>query len=146
MAIDKSGTYWVGSAAADLDEYLRALTAESYPADRVVHARCHPECDHDRFGLMYDADQGCARRACARCRCTHEICDSDETWPDAEPETLKCSCGGTEYEIAVAFSHREDGSVKWITVGARCAKCGVLGSPVDWKIEYAPTDHLYAQV
>jgi hypothetical protein len=35
--------------------------------------------------------------------------------------------------------------VKWITVGTRCAACGVLGSPVDWKIDYGPTDHLLRQ-
>jgi hypothetical protein len=27
---------------------------------------------------------------------------------------------------------------KWITVGARCASCGMLGAYVDWKIDYAP--------
>jgi hypothetical protein len=56
--------------------------------------------------------------------------------------------GGTWW--TVGFSHGyvvERGlEVRWITVGVRCASCGVLGAPVEWKIDYAPTAHLYAQV
>ena len=86
MTIDKSGEYWVGTMAADLDEYLRLLTAESYPADRIVHATC--TCGNDRFRLQADSNEGCARRVCTRCRRTHLICDSEESWSDAEPEAL----------------------------------------------------------
>jgi hypothetical protein len=35
MTIDKSGTYWVGTEATDIEECLRASTQEGYPADRV---------------------------------------------------------------------------------------------------------------
>lgn len=144
MTIDKSGKYWIGSEAADLDEYLRGMTAEGYPADRFVHAKC--SCGNDRFRLQVDPDEGCARRTCSRCRRNHFICDSEENWSDAEPAGIECPCGATTFQIAVAFSHREDATVKWITVGIRCAKCGIVGAPVDWKIDYSPTDHLYAQV
>lgn len=41
------------------------------------------------------------------------------------------------------FAHREDHSVKWVTVGGRCLGCGVLGAYADWKIDYDATDHLY---
>jgi hypothetical protein len=67
-------------------------------------------------------------------------------WEDADPEAVACPCGTKVYEVTVAFSHREDSSVKWITVGHRCTKCGVLGSAVDWKVDYSPTEHLYQQV
>jgi hypothetical protein len=43
----------------------------------------------------------------------------------------------------VAFSHRDDTSIKWITVGARCGACGILGAAADWKIDYSPSEHLY---
>jgi hypothetical protein len=71
------------------------------------------------------------------------IGDSDEYWGDAEPEPVQCHCGGDAFELAVGFSFRADEEVRWITVGARCVACGALSSPVDWKIDYAPTDHLF---
>jgi len=144
MTIDTSGEFWIGTAAADLDEYLRTLTADGYPADRIVHATC--ACGGDRFHLEVDADEGCARRTCTRCQRPHFVCDSEEHWSDAEPEVAICPCHAKAFEIAVAFSHDDDASVKWITVGNRCVNCGVLGAAVDWKIDYGPTDHLYDQV
>jgi hypothetical protein len=144
IMIDRSSKYWTGTEAADLDEYLRALTAESYPADRIVHARC--ACGHSLFGIEVDTDEGCARRTCTKCRRAHFVCDSGEYWDDAEPETIVCECGARQFEVAVAFSHRGDASVKWLTVGRRCTKCGTLGSAVDWKLDYEPTAHLYNEV
>ena len=38
------------------------------------------------------------------------------------------------------FIRRDSGSVKWVYIGSRCANCGVLGSFLDWKIDYEPTD------
>ena len=72
--------------------------------------------------------------------------DSDEFWDDAEPEECVCPCGNDVHEVAVAFAHRSDQTVRWVTVGGRCIACGVLGAFADWKIDYAPTDHLYARV
>ena len=143
MTIDTSGKFWTGSESADLDEYLRALTAQSYAADRVVHARC--ACGSDRF-MSVDADEGCAQRTCTACKQKHLICDSADSWADASAKPVKCPCGGKEFEVAVAFSHRDDGSLKWVTVGERCTTCGVLGAAVDWKIDYEPTGHLYRSV
>jgi hypothetical protein len=144
MTIDTSGTYWVGTEAADIDEYLRAFTAGSYPADRFVHSVCG--CGHDRFRLQVDADEGAARRTCALCLAPHFICDSQEAWDAGEPEEVVCPCGVNFFELAVAFSHRDDGTVKWLTVGLRCGGCGILGAAVDWKIDYSPASHLYDQV
>lgn len=144
MAIDKSGTRWVGSEAADIEEYLRAVTAENYPADRFVHATC--TCGGAQFHLDADSNEGCTQRTCTRCKQSHLVCDSGEYRDDAEPEGLVCPCGANAFEVAVGFSHSDDGSVKWITVGMRCVTCGVLGSSADWKIDYGPTDQLYAQV
>ena len=53
---------------------------------------------------------------------------------------------GEVFQVAVAFAHREDKSLKWVTVGLRCVACGVLGAYADWKIDYEPTAHLYAAV
>ena len=143
MTIDKSGQWWKGTEFADVAEYLRDQTADGYPADEVVQSVC--TCGHTVFRLEVDEDEGCARRTCAACRKQAFICDSEEFWDEAEPMKLACPCRGRLFEVGVAFSKREDGDVRWITIGRRCVKCGVLGSPVDWKIDYGPTDHLLSQ-
>lgn len=40
MTINKTGRYWKGTDFADLDEYLRALTHDSYPASRGQVPSC----------------------------------------------------------------------------------------------------------
>jgi hypothetical protein len=144
MSIDETGEYWIGTEAGDIDGYLRAYTADGHPVDRIIHATC--PCGHNAFRLLVDADQGCAQRACSTCSRTQFVCDSAEHWAEAEPEQVTCPCGADSHEVAVGFNHREDGSAKWIFVGVRCVSCGVLGAVADWKIDYAPTDHLYALV
>ena len=57
-----------------------------------------------------------------------------------------CHCSGEEAELGVGFSEGQGGETRWITVGQRCARCGVLASFVDWKIDCAPTAHLRSQV
>lgn len=144
MAIDKSGEFWIGTAASDLDEYLRELSTNGYPIDRIVHAVCSCNANHFRLDVMQD--EGCARRACVRCQSSHFICDSDEFWNDLDSEPVICPCGSTSFQIAVGFAHGEDRSIRWLTVSERCVVCGMLGAAVDWKIDYAPSDHLYAAV
>jgi hypothetical protein len=65
---------------------------------------------------------------------------------EAEPKKLSCRpCRGRLFELGVAFSRDEDGDVRWITLGERCVRCGVLGAFADWKVDYAPTEHLLSQ-
>lgn len=42
--------------------------------------------------------------------------------------------------MQIGFIRRENGNVKWVYVGNRCIECGTLGSCLDWKIDYEPTD------
>jgi hypothetical protein len=145
MAIDKSGKFWTGAGASDIDEYLGALTASNAPAtDRYVHAAC--VCGSAAFGLAVDNDEGCAQRTCTRCKTKHLICDSADSVADAELEPVTCPCGGKEFQICVGFAHRDDRSIKWVYIGHRCTRCGVLASSVDWKVDYAPAEHLYDHV
>ena len=45
------------------------------------------------------------------------------------------------YEIGIGISIGQSKDwVRWMSVGLRCAKCGLLGSPVDWKADYSLTD------
>jgi hypothetical protein len=140
MAIDTSGKWWKGANFADLAEYVRLLTADGYPAERVIQSIC--ACGNPTFHLLADQDAGCAQRICTACRQVVFIGDSAEYWADAEPKEVSCPCKQRVFEIGVGFSFREQGEVKWITVGQRCSKCGILASYVDWKIDYSPSTHL----
>ena len=142
MSIDDSGEYWIGSEAADLDEYLRAYSASDNLVDRIVHPKC--ACGNATFRVRVDSEEGCAQRICSTCESERLVCDSGEHLNDADPEEGICPCGANVFELAVGFSHRKSGgALKWITLATRCTQCGVLGAIVDWKIDYTPTEHLY---
>jgi len=144
MAIDTSGKWWKGQNADDLVEYVRLLTEQGYPATKFAIAKC--ACGTDRFRLYADQDEGYAKRQCTSCGKDAFICDSEEASEEASLKKVRCKCKKDVFELAVGFSLRDTGEIKWITVGARCVSCGMLGSYVDWKINYAPTDHLYSMV
>ena len=145
MPIDTTGEFWRGSDPDDVDSYLRAYMEDSYPVGRVIACTC--ACGSNQLYLDADADEGCARWTCSKCELQRFVGDSEEYWEQAEPERAVCpECNGETYNIAVGFSLRENGDVKWLTIGNRCVECGLLGSFVDWKIDYTPTDHLFTRV
>jgi hypothetical protein len=145
MTIDTSGKWWKGSSSKDIASYLEALFEDSYPIHEHRLSVC--ECGSNEFSLHWIPDEGAARRTCAKCAKKHFICDSKENW-EGRPKKNKCvECKSDIANIGVAFSLREDKSdVRWIYVGYRCANCGVLGSPADWKIDYGPSLGLMTQV
>jgi hypothetical protein len=109
--------------------------------------QCVCRCGGTVFELEGDQDEGCVRRTCAACGHSSFICDSGEYWDEAEPRKRRCpECRGTRYEVGVGFSLREEGEVRWVWVSERCMGCGVLGSFVDWKIDYSPSRHLLGTV
>ena len=145
MTIDKSGEFWRGTSPEDVDEYLEAYTADNYPVARVIHCVCPG--GGAEMSLDADVDEGCARWTCNKCKTQRFIGDSEDYWGAATPEPLVCpECKGVVYELAVGFALREGGDVRWMTVGNRCVTCGLLGSFIDWKIDYSPTEHLFSKV
>jgi hypothetical protein len=151
MTIDKSGKFWKGTGAADIDEFVAAFTADGYPVERMVHSRC-ADCSGTTFALRVDDEEGYADRRCISCGRVFHMLDSAEYIDDASPEECACPCGGEEFELAVGYAMvdvvNQDGSpagreVKWVNVGARCVRDGTLGVYADWKIDYGPTDHLF---
>jgi hypothetical protein len=144
MGIDTSGKWWKGQNADDLVEYIRLLTEQGSPATKFAIAKC--ECGRDHFRLYADRDEGCAKRQCASCGKEAFICDGEEVSEEASLKKAKCHCKKDVFDLAVGFSLRDTGEIKWLTVGLRCVSCGMLGAYVDWKIDYAPTDHLYSMV
>jgi hypothetical protein len=142
--IDKSGKWWTGETFEDLAEYLALLVEDEYPVHTVLEPQCL--CGGRVFKIHRDATEGVARRTCIACGTNAFICDSGEHWSEARPRLVKCPCGESAYQVAVGFSKRDSGEIKWILVGERCVACGILGASVDWKIDYSPTDHLYAAI
>ena len=150
MTIDRSGKWWVGTEADDIQEYLRAYEAEGYAVHETRMSKCN--CGSDEFEFEADPAEGCARRICAVCGAKHMICDSEEYWDEAEPEDWECTeCGCRTCNLGAGFSLYEpqdgnDRDVRWISIGQRCTKCGTLGSFVDWKVGYGPSYQLLEQV
>jgi len=147
MTIDDSGKWWVGSAPDDIRGFLEAYAEEGYEVHQFRLARC--DCGSLEFHLEADDNEGVACRACAECGHQHYICDSERYWEDAEVETWKCvECDSIESNVGVGFSMYEDDptAIKWLYVGVRCPKCGVLGCFAGWKIAMGDVLHLLEQV
>ncbi|SNT32805.1 hypothetical protein SAMN05421770_107214 [Granulicella rosea] len=144
MAIDKSGTWWVGSEPQDIGGFLEAYSAKSYKTDLFRLSTC--KCGGTAFSLLADEDEGCAQRICARCGEEHFLCDSEDYLEDATLEAWECvECEGAVANVGVGFSLYEDGEIRWLYVGARCAACGMLGCYSSWKVAYAPSKQLIEQ-
>ena len=141
MAIDTSGEWWKGSEVADIEEYLASLEPGGYPVDRATPGRC--ACGSAVFAVEVDRDNELARTICAGCKKIAYVADAEEHWDDAEPETIDCPDGHAQHEVALGLCVRdgEDGEwVRWMSLGLRCATCGILSSPDDWKSDLALTD------
>jgi hypothetical protein len=144
MTLDKSGKLWRGEDFADLADYIREFQAEGYPVDQVVESVCG-HCNGRAFRVLVDDTEGCAQRTCVGCGTAAFIADSAETWEEADPGECECPCGGGEFAVAVGFSLRDDGEVRWISIGLRCLTDNTLGVCADWKISYGPSRHLLSQ-
>lgn len=141
MAIDTTGRYWRSDDPADLGEYLRAYTEGEYPASVIKDSTCGA-CGGNVFQLRADRHEGAARRTCSQCGTKEFIADSEEFWDEVTPRICTCPCKSRLFNLAVGFSLRETGEVRWVTVTQRCVHCGTLGSCVDWKIDAGDTAEL----
>lgn len=138
--IDRTKKYWTGDNAEDINEWLGEYTEiDNLDCKPVV---CH-NCNGDVFELNVDQDEEAIEVKCVNCGVQKILLDGEEIWEDCEPEVGVCSiCKGKSYNVRVGFDRRENGDVKWVYIGNRCVNCGTLGSYVDWKINYGPTDEM----
>jgi hypothetical protein len=83
-----------------------------------------------------------------KCQREHFICDSKEFWEEASPQHWACiECDSERTNVGVGFSFYPDSrDVKWLYVGCRCAKCGVLGCFAGWKVGYGDSERLLDEV
>lgn len=139
--IDTSKKYWTGDSADDISEYL-CLYSEDDELD-VKPVICHI-CENNSFELRIDQTEDAIQIKCIKCGTKKIILDCDDVWEDARPRLRKCSvCKSCKsYNVRVGFSRRENGNTKWVYIGNRCTSCGTLGSYLDWKIDYEPTDEM----
>jgi hypothetical protein len=72
--------------------------------------------------------------------------DSADVLDEADLGEAACPCGNESFEVAAGFAVRADGDIRWVSIGLRCTRDGVLGVHADWKISYSPTAHLFDQV
>ena len=133
--------YWTGDTAEDISEYLR-LYSENENID-VKSVVCH-SCGNDSFELKVDPNEDAIQVKCTKCATKKILLDCEDVWEDAKPKLKKCPiCKKSKsYNVKVGFTRRENGSVKWIYIGNRCTNCGTLGSYLDWKVDYEPTEKM----
>ena len=136
MALRKRGKYRYGDGQADIRRELQRYSTENaYPTQHFADAVCH--CGGKLFRLRLDDTQGAAVRTCAACGREHPVGDSAEYLEDAELEECACPCGGEEFEVTAGVSLYEDSEdVRWLYLGCRCPKCGLVGCYGDWKNEF----------
>ena len=129
-----------------MKEYLEAFAVgEAYAVDACRSAVCG--CGGKEFHLWADDDEGVAKRVCAACGREQFICDSEQYWSVAQPEQWRCvECTSLLANVGVGFSLYEDGEVRWLYVGERCATCGVLSCMTQWKVAYTPSKQFLDQV
>jgi hypothetical protein len=145
VTISREGDWWHGSDSADLDAFLTAATADSYPVSDVRHARCRG-CGGTVFQVAADDTDGYVERTCTGCGDRFLMLDSADYAEEAEPEAAVCDCDGDRFEVAVGYALYEDGKdVRWVNVALRCVEDGLMGIYADWKIGYGPSLHLLEQ-
>jgi len=144
VTITKRRGSWFGSDAADLDEYLRAFVAGGYAVQQVVHAKC-AACGESGFSILLDDEAGVAIRRCSRCAASHVMLAGARFLDEADLGEAACPGGHEQFDVAVGFALFEDGEIRWVSVGLRCQRDGLLGVYVDWKIDYSPSKQLLAQ-
>ena len=145
MSIKQSGAVSHGSEPEDVLVYIGHVTAQGYPAAKLALSRC--DNGHDELHLSVDAEHGCAQWRCPACATSRHVADSADVWDDASPQLIACpECSEAKHNVGVGFSLRDDGEVKWVTVGHRCTNCGLLGSSADWKVDYSPSVHIMDSV
>ena len=139
--IDRSKKYWTGDTEGDIAEWLRLYSQDSkMDTKRVI---CHT-CENDSLELRVDQTEGAIQVKCTECGTKKILLDCGEVWENAKPRLRKCSvCKSSKsFNVRVGFQRRENGSAKWVYIGNRCTNCGTLGSYLDWKIDYEPTDEM----
>lgn len=104
VTIDRTGRWWTGSEAGDIEEYLADLTAgQEDAAAKFSRSQCS-DCGSEVFTLRYDASAGWAERRCTACRSIHTMLGSADLVAGVKPKDARCRCGRKSFNLAVGFA------------------------------------------
>lgn len=131
MAIDTEGQWWVGDSSDDLAAYLVAMSRDGAPITHFARMEC-PSCGSGWFRVRHDDVEGCAETTCLECDRRDFELGSEDVAEAADLQPTRCPCGGDRFDVAAGLAVRDTGEIRWIYLGVRCVRCGVLGCPVDW--------------
>lgn len=139
--IDKSGKWWAGETSDDIDEYLIAYSEDDSIDTKQVKCR---NCGCDNLYVRIDQNEDVIQVVCPECKQKKILLDCEEVWADAKPKPYHCPVckKRTTYYLKVGFIRRDNGSAKWVYIGEMCTECHMLGSFMDWKVSYEPTDEM----
>lgn len=130
-----------------LHESIRDYAGGDHAVDEIRDCVC--ACGSTLFVIGYDDDEGVAVRLCAACDREVALLDSADvlegSGEDMSLDAAECTCDATEFSAAVGFAMR-GADVVWVSLGLRCADCGLAGVYTDWGIDYSPSAHLLERV
>lgn len=113
------------------EEVERWSIENGYPATDFEVMSC--DCGSKGFFLASDDDQGAALIECSVCEAQYDILESCQ-YADNLVQNI-CSCGAEVLQVSVSKSFYEKSEdVRWVYVGAYCAKCQLSGVYVDWQV------------
>jgi hypothetical protein len=137
----------LGNLTGDILPFIIQYQA-SYGGNEIDEfrvARC--VCESEAFFFSYN-EGGAARRYCPECDAEHLICDSEDYYDPAKAIYWDCrECRHPRCNLGVGFALSSDREfIRWLYIGQRCARCGLLDFCVSWKIMYGPSLQLMDQV
>lgn len=145
MALRKTGKYHYGDDCPDIQDELRDYSDYRYPATHFANVSC--SCGATIFHVQLDDEVGAAIRICQTCGREHAIADSAEYLAEATLEECECPCDGVLFEMSVGVAlYVKSADVRWLYLGLRCVRCGLVACYGDWKNEYIGYEDLLQRV
>ncbi len=146
MALRQKDNLSYGDSQADIREELAAQSGiDGYPVEHFADAIC--QCRGHIFKLFIDDDEGAAIRECVSCKQRHPMGDSEDNLEDASLSQCECPCGNDALEVTVGVAlHEGREDVRWLYMGCRCPRCGLVACYGDWKNEFIDYKELLKRV